>query len=129
MPTTPAGTFPGIDTPLLAKRQDGSTIPIAIIATEGLTQLQGRISRQEVGGNCWQLSKFTRKLVKVGRGTRQPPFLLRSAPNAPAHANTNKSSRRALHHIACSFLQGMHAPPTHHPSFRTHCTIVHVSPQ
>lgn len=42
-----AGPFPP-DVPLLAKRQDGSTILISINPMEGLTELQDRIARHEV---------------------------------------------------------------------------------
>eukprot|EP00983_Pelagomonas_calceolata_P018168 569556-Pelagomonas_calceolata.AAC.3 len=42
-----AGPFPP-DSPLLAKRQDGSTILLKINPMEGLTQLQERIARHEV---------------------------------------------------------------------------------
>jgi hypothetical protein len=46
-----AGAFPP-DAPLLAKRQDGSTILLKINPMEGLTELQERVARHEVGGNC-----------------------------------------------------------------------------
>lgn len=45
-----AGSF-ALDAPLLAKRQDGSTILISINPMEGLTQLQGRIAAHEVSSH------------------------------------------------------------------------------
>jgi len=43
-----AGPFPP-DAPLLAKRQDGSTMLLKINPMEGLTELHERIARHEVG--------------------------------------------------------------------------------